>query len=541
MSRLRSSYVARTAAGLTVLATRRAQQAYRRAQEMRSQPLRRRLRIWFGQHRDDFFACGVSAIVQILLLLFLGLIIFRYGFDDRLGDSAATNFIDAKLSDDDLTAFESPIIPETDDARDAPTESPELDAALRLSELMNADETEVSMIAIPLPQAILADQTALKDEAAVKERSARKSKAKTSDEDDGANRLKSQFAGRNSAARAAFVKAYGGTAESEAAVVAGLKWLAAHQSSDGSWSFDHTTAACDGTCTAPGMLLDCRTGATGMALLAFLGAGQTHREGGFQTEICAAIDFLLEHMKWDPDGNGFDLREGSLPTASFYVQGIVSMALSEAYAMTSDRRLLKPAQGAVDFIVWAQDPQGGGWRYRPRTPGDTSVVGWQAMALTSARVAGLQVPQKTLQKSLKFLKSVESQQGIGYGYTNRLARPSTTAIGFLCRMYIEPNPPRKTFARAVKLIGDFGPSPDDMYYNYYATQFMHHYGGPEWDKWNVKMRDWLVETQEKTGHAAGSWMPRDRHARPGGRLYMTTMAIMTLEVYYRHLPLYQHG
>jgi hypothetical protein len=80
-----------------------------------------------------------------------------------------------------------------------------------------------------------------------------------------------------------------------------------------------------------------------------------------------------------------------------------------------------------------------------------------------------------------------------------------------------------------------------MYYNYYATQFMHHYGGYEWENWNEKMRDWLVTTQEQHGHAAGSWMPGTRWSSHGGRLYMTTMAIMTLEVYYRHLPLYQRG
>ena len=78
-----------------------------------------------------------------------------------------------------------------------------------------------------------------------------------------------------------------------------------------------------------------------------------------------------------------------------------------------------------------------------------------------------------------------------------------------------------------------------MYYNYYATQVMHHWGGPEWDRWNNVMREHLIRTQIRDGHATGSWDVADRHGSLGGRLYMTTLALLTLEVYYRHLPLYQ--
>jgi hypothetical protein len=77
-----------------------------------------------------------------------------------------------------------------------------------------------------------------------------------------------------------------------------------------------------------------------------------------------------------------------------------------------------------------------------------------------------------------------------------------------------------------------------MYFNYYATQVLHHWGGEVWTKWNEVMREQLVRTQVHEGHAAGSWAPADAHGGQGGRLYMTCMCIMTLEVYYRHLPLY---
>ena len=84
------------------------------------------------------------------------------------------------------------------------------------------------------------------------------------------------------------------------------------------------------------------------------------------------------------------------------------------------------------------------------------------------------------------------------------------------------------------------PQSNNMYFNYYATQVMHHWGGEEWTRWNEVMRDHLIRTQHplKDGHLAGSWDIADPHGGGGGRLYMTCLSIMTLEVYYRHLPMY---
>src|SRR5439155_412566 len=78
---------------------------------------------------------------------------------------------------------------------------------------------------------------------------------------------------------------------------------------------------------------------------------------------------------------------------------------------------------------------------------------------------------------------------------------------------------------------------------YYATQVMHHFGGESWKAWNEKMREQLIKTQERTmpEHKGldGSWSPvGEHHAAAGGRLMITSLSILTLEVYYRHLPLY---
>jgi hypothetical protein len=80
-----------------------------------------------------------------------------------------------------------------------------------------------------------------------------------------------------------------------------------------------------------------------------------------------------------------------------------------------------------------------------------------------------------------------------------------------------------------------------MYYNYYATQVIKHYGGDDWRTWNLKMRDFLVATQAKDWPAKGSWLfnPDGQWQGPGGRLYTTSLSCMTLEVYYRFLPIFQ--
>ncbi len=176
--------------------------------------------------------------------------------------------------------------------------------------------------------------------------------------------------------------------------------------------------------------------------------------------------------------------------------------------------------------------------YSPRQPGDTTISGWQIMALKSGLVAGLEVPQKPFHLASHFLDHVESDYGSGYGYLKPGKGPTTSAIGVLGRMLTGWRVERPALMSGVERLAKLGPAPDDMYFNYNATQVMRHYGGETWDTWNKKMREQLVRTQSHAGHAAGSWFEKDEHGPVGGRLYMTCLGCMTLEVYYRHMPIY---
>jgi hypothetical protein len=385
------------------------------------------------------------------------------------------------------------------------------------------------------------------------------------------------FGGRSKAGRAALVAKYGGTKESEGAVRDGLEWLARHQRADGSWSFDHRVYKC--TCKNPGKFARSKMGATAMALLCFLGAGHTYADGDFPEAVEKGLLYILKNGKATQAGG--DYRGDYEGNSGMYIQGLVTIALCEALAMNESvrtqeyaeavrnkgkrrprstiktrtavrkrnmdlkrrlkvsRQLFTASKTAVYFVAAAQNTNGG-WRYEPNKSADTSVSGWQVMALASAYSAHITVDGKVIHGISSYLDSVGTSRGDRYGYvSNKPTTPTMTAVGLLCRMYLGWTRGNPGIRYGVQYLSQLGPSRTNMYYNYYATQVMHQYGGQMWTDWNKVMRDRLVSTQRKKGHAKGSWDLTDPHGATGGRLYQTCLSIMTLEVYYRHMPLYE--
>ncbi|WP_437188015.1 prenyltransferase/squalene oxidase repeat-containing protein [Planctomicrobium sp. SH668] len=345
------------------------------------------------------------------------------------------------------------------------------------------------------------------------------------------------YSGRTEKGRSILASAYGGTAGSEAAVANGLEWLKRHQKNDGGWSFDHRCPDCDGTCSNPGNEAAATAAATSMALLCFIGAGHTHEEGKYKEEVKKGLNFLKTAVRTASTTG--DARQITSGGAGAYTQGFVTIMYCELFGLTRDRSIGHAAERCIKFIIDAQHPRNGGWRYQPGDPtGDTSVVGWMIMAQTSAKMSRISVSQKSQRLASKFLDSVE-MEGAYYGYTGPSKNPSTTAIGLLCRMYEGRKKTDAGLAKGVAYLSEIGPMRDNMYYNYYATQVLHHWGGEDWNRWNAVMREILVQTQDQEGHGKGSWAPRDPHGSSGGRHYMTCLSILTLEVYYRHLPIFQ--
>ena len=359
--------------------------------------------------------------------------------------------------------------------------------------------------------------------------------------------MRAALSSRSKETKRDLLSKYGGTSETEKAVAMALKWLAVHQDrTTGAWSLAHSIA-CNGQCDHPGKRRFSQNAATGLALMCYLGAGQTHLEGDYKQTVLRGLGFLITNMKFQKGRGSWYVSSGFQGYDDMYAHGIASIAVCEAYGMTKDPALFEAAQTGINYLTYAQNPSTGGWHYAPEGMlGDTSVVGWQMMALKSAAMSGLAVDLDVVRKANYFLDQMSwGEQGGFYHYSHSSVKkqagynPNTTACAVLCRMYSGMPKDHPSIKIAVTRFSKDGPSPTSTYYNYYATQVMKQVGGPEWEKWNVRMRDLLVASQEKSGHPAGSWYWTDSHSsESGGRFYTTCMATMMLEVYYRYMPLY---
>jgi hypothetical protein len=344
------------------------------------------------------------------------------------------------------------------------------------------------------------------------------------------SRVAEAYAGRRGPTRGRGAFERGGSAASEEAVERGLAWLARHQAADGSWRFDLAGCQCDGACRDRGTVTS-TTAATGIALLPFLGAGHTHVEGTYRETVTRGIYYLMSRLQ--PTSRGGDLSEGTM-----YGHGVATLALAEALGMTSDDALVKYVRDAVRFMETAQDQHGGGWRYLPGQPGDTTVTAWQLAALRSAALAGVAVPSPTMDGICRFLDRVQVRRGEAYGYQSPQARPCTSAVGLACRVYTGW-PEHEILDRGLTVLAKGGPDSDAIYLNFYLAQALLHRDHPLWPRWNARNRDQLVARQSTVGHEAGSWFLTDHDTAPGGRLAHTALAVLTLEVYYRLLPIYR--
>ena len=341
--------------------------------------------------------------------------------------------------------------------------------------------------------------------------------------------------------------------QTELAIERGLEFLAKHQRPDGSWRLQDFDTP---------VLIRSDTAATGLSLLAFQGAGYTHNQFKYAGTVTKAIEFLVQHQQ--PSGDLYIPQDpASDQNAWLYSHAIAALALSEAVGMTQDDQLRPAAQRAIDFMVASQDPQLGGWRYRPGAGADTSVTGWFMMAFKSGQLAGLKVPQQSFDAIEKFVAASQSspQQPHLYRYNPFAADtpqqrhglvPTSvmTSVGLLMRLYFGWQRDRaEMMAGADHLLahppenGSVSASRRDTYYWYYATQVMFHMRGERWKKWHETLYPLLLNSQIVEGEMTGSWDPNyptpDLWARYGGRLYVTTLNLLSLEVSYRHLPLYE--
>lgn len=367
---------------------------------------------------------------------------------------------------------------------------------------------------------------------------------------------------------------FGGTVNTENAVEAGLIWLAAHQSPGGLWNRIDYRRMCPPGAPCPGWALyrtdvELDAGVTGLCVLAFLGAGYTDRDGPHQATVSRAVAALVRLQKAN---GGFCSDE----TNATYNDSIATLALAEFYGLTGDKRIVPTLERAVRRLVIAQQALGG-WDYLPRPDtgrNDTSITAWAVQALQAAAAAGIGVPRETLVKAaLHFARATGGDGRVWYADAGTGVRlddqakevslrygPAMTAAGMTCMQLLGWTIDNPVALRQRALLLGETPSAarmqhgdhtelHDYYYWYYGTLAAFQIGGETWERWNGALRDATLPLQNRDTIAAGqkkhiygSWPPYGRGwgqwGRSGGRVYSTAISVLTLEIYYRHSPLF---
>jgi hypothetical protein len=344
---------------------------------------------------------------------------------------------------------------------------------------------------------------------------------------------------RTSPDRAQIVAEQGGSANTEAAVRAALKWLATHQSPDGRWDASALEAGRETKILGQdrhGAGTEADMGMTGLALLAFLASGHSHLAGDYQPTVRRGLQYLAGHQATDGNLGG---RAESF--AFMYCHAMAGLALSEACGMTGDRQWLEPVKRAVTYTLSTQNRTTGGWRYRPQDVGDTSQLGWQLMFLKSAGMAGVPMSPDCRNGIERYLQSVASGRHGGLAAYRPGQDPtrSMTAEALVCRLFLGQVTTLANAEAGDYLLGELpGESEVNFYYWYYATLGLYQVHDARWRQWNRAVATELVRRQRNEGATVGSWDPDPVWGSYGGRVYSTALATLCLEVYYRFLPLY---
>jgi hypothetical protein len=347
---------------------------------------------------------------------------------------------------------------------------------------------------------------------------------------------------RGAGRRWIIINGRGGSKTTERAVESALRWLAYHQESDGHWDAKKF-----------GSNEKTDTAVTSLAMLAFLGAGNSEKVGDYKDTVQRGVAWLKS--KQAASGLIFDTTDAGGHRGEGYPGAMATMAIAEAAAMGNLAGTRDSAQRAVNYCTEVHQAGEGsdklGWRYHPKMEGDTSVTGWFMMALKSAKIAGLQVNHAAFDGAIKYLDSVEHKAAGGdpgyapastYWYTVKDAHEPhrLTAIGCLCRQYLGWK--RDDLQASVEGFVAKGGVPTwggngggvDLYYWYYGSLCTFQQGGDVWKKWNAGLTSALVPNQRKDGDDTGSWDPVGAYATEWGRVGETALGCLNLEVYYRY-------
>lgn len=327
------------------------------------------------------------------------------------------------------------------------------------------------------------------------------------------------------AGHAAAGRRYGGHhwQDAEVAVKRALEWLRLNQNPDGSW----------GTVD--------REAYAGLGILTFLAHGETTASAHYGSTVRRALKYLLARQN---DSGEFARTD---TTGGTYSQAICVYAVSEAFGMTRIPSLRPAMEQGVQVILNGQQVRGGfDYRFAKGDRRDTSLGAWCMQAMKAAYIAGADNDglKSAMDLAAADLKAVQRDDGRFY-YTGRKshATDSLTAaavLGLQLMGHGRTGAVRRGLDALHNARCDWRTPPAwPMYAWYYMAQAKFHQGGSNWQKWNNQFAPAFIRSQNPDG----SWVSAGLSLRSGttGRenyhpVYSTTLAALSLQVYYRLLP-----
>jgi hypothetical protein len=296
-------------------------------------------------------------------------------------------------------------------------------------------------------------------------------------------------------------------------------WLAAHQRPDGAWSADGDP---DGS---PDV------GATALALLAFLGEGNTTMEGPHKDQVAAGVRWLRTRRDLVTGRIGDPSEPGGL-----HDHALATLALSEAYYATKSPLLKPGAQGAVALAVRVQGPDGGWCEESGTSSGDPTLTAWMVLALCAARDAQLDVDQSCFERALLFVGRASAEDGL----TARAAAALLVSRIFLADVLGEDRADLALVDRLAAQLEAAPPAwdPDgagcDLEAWCLGTWASFQVGGATWQAWEATLATPVIDSQRRDGDLRGSWDPVDPSPAAAGRVRATALLSLCLEVYFRY-------
>lgn len=263
-----------------------------------------------------------------------------------------------------------------------------------------------------------------------------------------------------------------------------------------------------------------------------------------------ALEFVLQPDAQEADGY-FGRKDGS----RMYGHGITTLMLAEMLGMggdaIQDEQIRDRCRKGIDLILRAQkipknEANRGGWRYSPDAgDSDMSVTVWQTMALRAAKNAGFDVPKEAIDEAVRYIKRCyqsddtkrEGRPMGGFGYQGRGRELSTTAEGLLALMVCGDYESEEVVGASARLLQDGIRQGERWFFytTYYYAQGMYQRGGKHAQEGERVVENVLLPVQSREGW----WESMGGEERSGGKVYSTTMAMLSLAVKNHFLPIYQ--